>query len=548
MSGRSQELLQGLETLREQFARLSDRVAEAGRELRAQGVIPSQALVEEMAATRADFDALCASAVDVARSVSVATPRTVGSVQDLEAFLAEIVREERASREAEIARRRAEDEARRRAEDDARRRAEVEDVARRQAEDEAARRAAEEDARERAEAEARRRAAEEARRRAEEEAHRQAEEQAQRRAEQEGRRRAEEEARPRDEAEAKLRAKEEARRKAEEETQRRADEDERRKRAEPAPHEEEVTVSAAEPSEEGGLETAQWWISATASWGSTNSRRLSLTDAVREAVGKYPYVFSVPVQQSAEYDDGLLAYGYAPLLEFIERRVPGFVQDALDRLPGGKGGSIGDRLYAYLVGQGHLVETYGEFVKEVMVAALPNPGLWVEAGLSETEAATIVLRRPSGKVKDPTQPSQRLTQERLTQERERFGEHQFTAALPPLTARFFRFDGSRLREARDLRLKLAEGASQSGNAWLLASRAGMEDRPDVRRQDLGGTTVVGLGEQYTAVWLGVFNPDPRAEKIYKLSVALKRQGPEVAWPSKPGAKAGPKPGASPKRR
>ena len=109
-------------------------------------------------------------------------------------------------RQAEVAKRKAEEEAKCRAEAEAKRKEEEE--TQRRAEEETKRKA-EEEARRRAEAEAKRKAEKEARRRAEAEAKRKAEEEAKRRAEAEAKRKAEEEARRRVEAEA------EAKRKAE---------------------------------------------------------------------------------------------------------------------------------------------------------------------------------------------------------------------------------------------------------------------------------------------------------------------------------------------
>jgi hypothetical protein len=66
-------------------------------------------------------------------------------------------------------------------------------------------------------------------------------------------------------------------------------------------------------------ETAQWWVSAWARWTSWKST-LSFADAVKQELAKYNYLLSVPILKSADYDDGLLSYGYSILLEHIERQ------------------------------------------------------------------------------------------------------------------------------------------------------------------------------------------------------------------------------------
>src|SRR6266851_3904968 len=55
-------------------------------------------------------------------------------------------------------------------------------------------------------------------------------------------------------------------------------------------------------------EAAQWWVSAWARWTSWKGT-LSFADAVKEELGKYNYILSVPIQKSTDYEEGLLAYG-----------------------------------------------------------------------------------------------------------------------------------------------------------------------------------------------------------------------------------------------
>src|SRR5262245_4814130 len=99
---------------------------------------------------------------------------------------------------------------------------------------------------------------------------------------------------------------------------------------EPEPEPEPVAAAATEVAAEepepvdgfgadtGPDETAQWWLAAWARWSGWKST-LNIADAVREEIGKYPYLLSVPIQKSPEYEDGLLAYGYSLMMDHVER-------------------------------------------------------------------------------------------------------------------------------------------------------------------------------------------------------------------------------------
>ncbi len=451
----------------------------------------------------------------------------------------------RKAAEAEEAWRRAEAEAKRRAGEEAQRRA-AED-ARRRAEDEARRKAAEaEDARRRAEDElrrnsvvaeaGRRKAAEAEARKAREEAERQAAEHARQRAaaaeakgkadEEDARRRAAEEAQQKAVAiEAKRKADQEAQREAQE----RAAEDARRRTAEAAqPDADEVVAEIADPAAateeeeaaDSGLETAQWWISASANWAAMRSKKVSFAAAVSDVLTKYPHFLSVPIQTSADYEDGMLAYGYGILLEHIEQGVPSFVADAFARLPARPGMSLGRRLYDYLAQA--LGVGYGDFIKAVMLAAMPKTLPWATGGIEDGETTTTVFVRPSARVGDTHQKA-----ERFTQAHQRFGEHHFTAAVAPITTRFFRVDALDVKEARHLGLRISEKGVPSDQAWVV-SVGGRGGAPQARRHVPQGTVINGLGREFTSVWVGLFNADAENEKRYDVTVEVSRRQPGTA--------------------
>jgi hypothetical protein len=295
-------------------------------------------------------------------------------------------------------------------------------------------------------------------------------------------------------------------------------------RSRPVQARESNAAQPAQPAEQAPHdEAAQWWVSAWARWTKWKGT-LAFDAAVKEELGKFNYVLSVPIQKSTDYEEGLLAYGYSILLDHIEHRFSGFVNKALNSLktfqPGAAGAqrSVGAHLYNVLVSEGRLAEIYPEFVKSVMLAAVPEPGLWTHARILESTTETRIFTHPSNRIGDPEHNSQRLTQER-----QRFADHRFPVVVAPITARFFAIAAD-LREPRSIDVKLVDGRSDSDHAWLLTM-------PPVGRADLKsemlrlfpeGTSVPGLGRDYATLWVAVFNPDPSTEKKYELTLSLKQ--------------------------
>src|SRR5213593_3670871 len=297
-----------------------------------------------------------------------------------------------------------------------------------------------------------------------------------------------------------------------------------------APVKQEVAAAAPAPEEDSApqvVETAaldegaQWWVSAWARWTSWKGT-IDFKAGVKQELGKYAYLLSVPIQQSAEYEEGLLAYGYSVLLDFVERQRPGIVTKALNSLktfvPGKAAPSVGAHLYNFLVNEARLAEQYPEFVKSVLLAAVPEPGLWTQARILESATETSIFTHPSPRVGDPDHTTQRLTNDR-----QRFADHRFPVTLAPLTVRFFAVAAD-FREPREMDVKLKEGRAESNDAWLLTM-------PPVGRADLKsevvrlvpeGSSVPALGKDCATLWVAVFNPDPKAEKKYELTLTLKK--------------------------
>jgi hypothetical protein len=283
--------------------------------------------------------------------------------------------------------------------------------------------------------------------------------------------------------------------------------------AAPAP----VPEPESAPESSGPDETAQWWLAAWARWSGWKSS-LDFAAAVREELAKYPHLLSVPIQRSPEYEDGLLAYGYSILMDHVEKQNPGCVGNALNSLRPGHTRRVGEQLYDYLITEGRLRETYADFVKNVLVAALPEPGVWVQFRILESTEDTRILQRPSARIGDTE-----LSGQRLASEGQRYNEHKFKMTLGPLTARFVLVSAD-VKEARGAGFKLLANGASSDSGWVVTVSAGSRSgvTTDATRITEEGVHVPGLGKEHGSVWVAVFNADPATERRYELSVFLRK--------------------------
>jgi hypothetical protein len=220
-------------------------------------------------------------------------------------------------------------------------------------------------------------------------------------------------------------------------------------------------------------------------------------------------------------------------VDHLERQNQGFVTRALNSLksftPGPQAKSVGAHLYNVLVSEGRLVEFYPEFVRSVMVAAIPEPGLWTQARILESTAETRVFTHPSARIGDTEHNSQRLTQDR-----QRFADHRFTVAVPPFTARFFAVAAD-LRESRTIDVRLADQrGGDADEAWLYTlPPVGRADlKAEMQRLPASGASLPGLGREYATLWIGVFNATPGGEHRFDLTLTLRRDAAK-ATPGRP---------------
>jgi len=287
----------------------------------------------------------------------------------------------------------------------------------------------------------------------------------------------------------------------------------------PAPHYEppaapQPAAARGEPSAPD--ETAQWWLAAWARWSGWKNT-LAFPEAVREELSKYPYLLSVPIQQSPEFEEGLLAYGYSIIMEHVEKQKPGSVGNALNNLKTGQTKPVGTQLYEYLVAEGRLTETYPDFLKTVLLAAVPEPGPWVQARIIHSKDDTRVFQRPTPRLGETEQ-----TAKRFLAENQRFTEHTFSASLPPLTSRFFLIQAE-LKDAHGVEVKLKiDGAPSDSGLVVTVPAAGKATKVEARRLSAEGTALPGIGRDYGAVWFAVFNADPGRETQFQLGLTLRK--------------------------
>jgi hypothetical protein len=280
-----------------------------------------------------------------------------------------------------------------------------------------------------------------------------------------------------------------------------------------------------------------WWAAARDAWRAWRSSGMAMAHALRAELSRHPYVLSVPIRQSARYDDGRLAAGYFVLLEHVENLSPAFmrgvVDQAVSRAGSADAGALESALYELLVSKGRLRQTYGDVVRDAMVAAIPSPGLWATAGIVEQDDATLVVTRPRGGIGEDTEDAKPITEAK-----DRMAPHTFAYGLAPLTARFFYVRRAEMKEPRDVELKLAVEGQASDAAWLLVVRTDNVMQPP-RRIAATGTSLPDMGKAFGGVWIGVFNADPESERRYELTIAVRPKAPAAGVAARRSSFGGP---------
>jgi len=291
----------------------------------------------------------------------------------------------------------------------------------------------------------------------------------------------------------------------------------------PAPAEPAPAAAASLPPTDPRGALVPWWAAASEAWRSWKSSGMATAHALRAAFAKHPHLLAVPIRTSA--DQGDLAAGYFLLLEHVENVSPAFIRTALDRAAEAAGGAgdghaLEGALYRLMVDRGRLRDTFADFVRDVMIAAIPTPGVWLDGGVVENEEDTVVVRR------DPQAPGAGdEREERLTEQKDRVAEHRFAAVLAPLTARFFFLRRGDVKESRDVEVKVASGGEPTDAAWLLMLRSDHMLHAPPRRVTPPTTALPGFGKNYSGLWIGAFNPDPERDRQVEVCMSVR---PEVS--------------------
>ena len=265
----------------------------------------------------------------------------------------------------------------------------------------------------------------------------------------------------------------------------------------------------------------RWWAGAYAAWSQWKPSGIAWAHALRAEVEKYPYLLSVNIRASADHDDGQLAGGYFLLLEHLENESPTLMRTALDRAIESAQGLeprvLGPQLYQLLVERGRLRDTYASFVRDVIQVAIPNPGMWADWGVVETDDTTTVISRPP-----PTVGAIDEQVEQISDPQERTTDRVFDLTLQPLTTRFFYMKiPEKLKTPRDAELRLTADGQPSGRAWHWTLKDSLTGRSDPKLLPVAGIPLAGLGRDPISLWVAVFNPDPDEVVSYELILSAK---------------------------
>jgi hypothetical protein len=269
-----------------------------------------------------------------------------------------------------------------------------------------------------------------------------------------------------------------------------------------------------------------WWAGAHSAWIAWKSSGMATAHALRAALARHPYLLSVPIRQAASHDNGRLASDYFVLLDHVENVSPAFIRTAIDKAVQQAGGAdpagLDRALYDLLVTKGRLRQTYPDFLRDVMVAAIPNPGLWADAVITENEETTIVTTRVSDGIGQTPEQSRELSDPK-----DRLAEHRFSLRIAPLTSRFFCLKRGDLKESRDVEVQLTESGAPSDAAIVLTLRSDHMLHATPKRQGKPSTAYEGLGRNFSALWFAVFNSDPGEEKPFDLVFNMRAPAPSA---------------------
>lgn len=260
---------------------------------------------------------------------------------------------------------------------------------------------------------------------------------------------------------------------------------------------------------------AHWWFEASAEWAGLKYGSPYTADQARDEMLRYKYFLSLPVQESEKYEDRLMAYAFAMMVEHAETKSPGYVRRALN------GSAVTSRaFYEELVKASNFPETFPEYVGTYLKVGFSNPGLWTTARVVESEGETRIYRAG-----EALGSQEEAHPERISDDKQRAAPLTFPARveLPPLTARLYAVSTTGLKQARTLTVRLRQpslsGPVPSDRAVVL--KVPPSPSPASWSRLSGGTAKIqGLGKDLSEVCVAVVNPDPWLPMTYELELAL----------------------------
>jgi len=71
-------------------------------------------------------------------------------------------------------------------------------------------------------------------------------------------------------------------------------------------------------------------------------------------------------------------------------------------------------------------------------------------------------------------------------------------------------------------VKISNDGAPCDSGWVAGVPSGARGKTEAKRITDEGTHMPGLGKDFSAVWIALFNPDPDADRRYEVSVFLRK--------------------------
>lgn len=285
----------------------------------------------------------------------------------------------------------------------------------------------------------------------------------------------------------------------------------------------------------GGV-LAKWWYEATASWSEIHYAGKPFRTAANTYLRTYHDFLSTPLEQSGELGRQSF-YAYSLLIRHVEQVQPGSVKNMLNSW-----NVTSKALYDALITQGDLVNTYADFVREILLVTRQGTGIWSPYSLVLTgdefllwEAESYLqspdyhphLNPPLVRIGEtPVRIGERRMKSTEIRGPGRYRERILSLGVLPMTTVFIKVDARQLQDPHNIKLALLDDRGMlSTNAWITKVRFNAAQLEPTRMPS-GKMEFPVHGHECL---LAVFNPEPYASTKYQLSIQLDKQGPAEAY-------------------